>query len=76
LITRKPTHGTVTVNPIDLHVIDRVGGPVDPSESSVTYTSNGDEASTDSFSYRAFDLEGALSNEVTVMITIVPPSAG
>jgi VCBS repeat-containing protein len=54
-----PSHGTVTLN----------------SNGSFTYTHDGSDAMADSFTYRAKDGSGALSNVATVSLTIgvVPP---
>ena len=52
--TSDPSHGTVTLN----------------SNGSFTYTHSGDSATSDSFTYKAKDDGGALSNNATVSIVI------
>jgi hypothetical protein len=52
--TSDPAHGSVTLN----------------ADGSFTYVNNGDDATTDSFSYKARDSAGALSNTATVSFTI------
>jgi len=52
--TSDPSHGTVTLN----------------SNGSFTYTHGGDSATSDSFTYKAKDDGGALSNSATVSIVI------
>ena len=55
-IAQPPTHGTAVVNP----------------NGTVTYTSDGSEATSDSFRYTLTDTSGATSNAATVTITITP----
>ena len=53
--TSDPAHGTVTLN----------------ADGSFTYTNNGDPATTDSFTYKAKDGAGELSNTATVTFKVV-----
>jgi VCBS repeat-containing protein len=55
-VIRLPAHGTATVN----------------RDGTITYTNNGDEDATDSFTYNVQDNTGTLSNTATVNITITP----
>lgn len=52
----QPAHGTVTVN----------------ADGTVTYQSNGDEVTSDSFTYTVRDDLGALSDTATVTVSIAP----
>jgi hypothetical protein len=60
-VTQQPAHGTVTPN----------------GEGTVTYAQDGSAASTDSFGYTISDVNGTVSNQATVTITIsvTPPTA-
>ncbi|HBP86951.1 MAG TPA: hypothetical protein DD706_04555, partial [Nitrospiraceae bacterium] len=56
-IVSGPTHGTITsINP----------------NGTVTYTHDGSETLTDSFTYTIRDLAGAISNTVSVSLTVIP----
>lgn len=60
--TQQPTHGTVTLNP----------------NGTVKYVNDGNAATSDTFKYTIKDLQGNLSNEATVTLTItanVAPTA-
>jgi VCBS repeat-containing protein len=54
IITDPPASGTVVVN----------------ADGTIAYTQNGSEVTSDSFSYRVRDVDGNLSDEATVNITI------
>ncbi len=57
VIATPPTNGSVSVN---------------PTTGAITYTSNGAEVTSDSFTYTVKDNNGAVSNTATVNITITP----
>ncbi len=72
-------------NPLDLTSIQIVGAPANGSilvngDGTVTYTHDGSETTTDTFTYTIQDLSGATSNVATVSITVNPvndaPTAG
>lgn len=48
------------------------GGAVNNGDGTVTYTHDGSETTSDSFTYTVNDNEGATSNEATVSITVTP----
>ena len=56
VITSPPTNGTLVVN----------------NDGTVTYTHNGSETTTDSFTYTIQDASGAVSNSATVSLTVAP----
>jgi hypothetical protein len=58
-ITQPPAHGTAIPN----------------GDGTVTYTHDGSATTTDSMRYAIQDLDGAVSNEATVTITITPSTA-
>jgi hypothetical protein len=62
---------------LDLNSIAITGGPAngtlaDNGDGTVTYTHDGSETGVDSFTYTIRDVEGALSNAVTVTLTVAP----
>src|SRR5436190_13177939 len=59
VITQTPTHGTAAANP----------------DGTVTYTNNGDVATSDTFQYTIKDSAGTTSNAATVSITVNAPLA-
>lgn len=56
VIVNQPAHGTITIH----------------DDGTVTYTHDGSETTSDSFTYSILDNEGAVSNTATVTITINP----
>jgi hypothetical protein len=62
---------------LDLTTITIVAGPANGvlqvnANGTVTYSHNGSETTTDSFTYTIKDLAGAASNTATVSITVIP----
>ncbi|MCP9273565.1 tandem-95 repeat protein [Mycolicibacterium arenosum] len=61
VVVTPPANGTVTVDPVT---------------GVITYTHNGTETLTDTFTYTVEDTTGALSNTATVTITVTPVNDG
>ena len=77
IVINLATNDTDADDGLDLASIAIVTGPANGSlinhgDGTVTYTHNGGETTTDSFSYAIEDLSGALSNTATVSLTITP----
>ncbi|UUO02920.1 Ig-like domain-containing protein [Mycolicibacterium novocastrense] len=71
--------GNATIDPATVEVIS---GPANGSTSvntttgQITYTSNGAEVTSDSFTYRVKDANGAVSNTATVTVTVAAVNDG
>ena len=68
--------GTLDASTVTLTSIPAVGtATVNPSTGEVQYQHNGSAGTSDSFTYTVADNDGAVSNQATVTVTIIPNQA-